>query len=81
MQATTTGPVAELFNRFASCHRYRYDILRRGEQGEIQQGRQPATSLDLGTGPLRVIGATLSWFQLILLEVLSPDPFALFHAR
>jgi hypothetical protein len=58
-----------------------HDVLGGLNERHIEQGREPTARLDLGTGPLGVVGPELPGIEAVVLLVDAPDAVFLFTAR
>jgi len=72
-QAPTGGPLAKALDLVARSDSHGYDILRSLNQRHVQERRQPAARLDLGSGPVGVVWAGLFHVQPVVPRVDAPD--------
>jgi hypothetical protein len=72
-QAPTRGPLPESLDLVARSDGHRDDVLRGLNERHVQERRQPAARLDLGTGPVGVVRPGLLRVQPVGLRVDAPD--------
>ena len=72
-QAAAGGPVPKPLDRLAGRHRHRDDVPGGVDQRDVEQGRQPAARLDLGTRPVAVLGRRPVRVEAVILPVHPPD--------
>ena len=80
-QAPTRSPLPQALDLVPRSDGHGYDVLGCLDQRHVEQGRESAARLDLGTGPLGVVGPGLPGIEAVVLDVDASDPVLLFTPR
>ena len=80
-EAPTGSPLPQALDLVPRSHGHGHDVLRGLDERHVEQRREPTARLDLGTGPLGVVGPGLPGIETVVLLVDAPDPVFLFTAR
>ena len=79
-EAPTRRPLPQALDPVARSDSHGHDVLGCSTERQVQERHQPA-ALDLGTGPLSVVGPGLLHVQPVVPRGDAPDPVFLFTAR